>query len=110
MPSAMIAKAVTASIVDSINHGVTEATHTASMAEMGAACVASAGCGGLCGTAASMTVFPIVPDFERYPRYGRDTDLTFAEIGLAGHWIKYVLHLMFLYKARLRPGWRLIPE
>ena len=62
------------------------------------------------GTAASMTVFPIVPDFERYPEYGRDQERTFGEIGLAGHWIKILLHHLFLYKARLRPGWRLIPE
>ena len=51
-----------------------------------------------------MTVFPIVPDFERYPEYGRDLDCTFGEIGLAGHWIKILLHHMFLYKARLRPA------
>jgi sulfide:quinone oxidoreductase len=57
-----------------------------------------------------MTVFPIVPDFERYPAYGRDTNQTFGEIGLAGHWIKILLHHLFLYKARLRPGWSLIPE
>jgi sulfide:quinone oxidoreductase len=57
-----------------------------------------------------MIVFPIVPDFERYPEYGRDLDYTMGEIGLAGHWIKILLHHMFLYKARLRPGWSLIPE
>mgnify|MGYP000920934048 FL=1 len=62
------------------------------------------------GTAASITVFPIVPDYERYPEYGRDVDRTFGEIGLAGHWIKILLHHMFLYKAHLWPGWSLIPE
>jgi sulfide:quinone oxidoreductase len=72
--------------------------------------VASAGAHLLTGTAASMTVYPIVPDFERYPRYGRDLNQTFGEIGLAGHWIKILLHHMFLYKAQLRPGWALIPE
>ena len=85
-------------------------THRASMAEMGAACVASAGANPFTGTAASMTVFPIVPDFEKYPEYGRDMDFTFGEIGLAGHWIKILLHHLFLHKARLRPGWSLIPE
>jgi len=109
MPSAMIAKAVARSVVDMIG-GARAPTHTASMAEMGAACVASAGANPFTGTAASMTVYPIVPDFERYPDYGRDQDRTFGEIGLAGHWIKIVLHHMFLYKARLRPGWRRIPE
>ena len=42
-------------------------------------------------TAAAMTVFPIVPDYQKYPPYGRDLDYTFGEIGLAGHWIKIVL-------------------
>jgi sulfide:quinone oxidoreductase len=53
---------------------------------------------------------PIVPDFARYPLYGRDLNRTSGAIGLAGHWIKVMLHHMFLYKARLRPGWALIPE
>lgn len=109
MPSAMIGKAVARSVVDMIR-GADSPTHTASMAEMGAACVASAGSNPFTGTAASMTVFPVVPDFERYPDYGRDLDRTFGEIGLAGHWIKILLHHLFLYKARLRPGWRMIPE
>ena len=30
--------------------------------------------------------------------------------GSAGHWIKSILHTMFLYKAKARPGWWLIPE
>jgi sulfide:quinone oxidoreductase len=109
MPSAEIGKAVARSIVDMIR-GAERPTRSASMAEMGAACVASAGAHLLTGTAASMTVYPIVPDFARYPQYGRDLDQTFGEIGLAGHWIKILLHHMFLYKARLRPGWALIPE
>ena len=109
MPSAMIAKAVTRSIV-AMSRGAPAPTHTASMAELGAACVASAGANPFRGTAVSMTVFPIVPDFERFPEYGRDTKRTFGEIGLAGHWIKILLHHMFLYKARHRPGWSLIPE
>jgi sulfide:quinone oxidoreductase len=109
MPSAMIGKAVARSVVDMIA-GADAPTRTASMAEMGAACIASAGANPFKGTAVSMTVFPIVPDFERYPEHGRDPAGTFGEIGLAGHWIKIMLHHMFLYKARLRPGWRWIPE
>jgi sulfide:quinone oxidoreductase len=109
MPSAMIGKAVARSITDMLK-GASAPTHTASMAQMGAACVASAGANPFTGTAVSMTVYPIVPDFERYPEFGRDLDQTFAEIGLAGHWIKILLHHMFLYKAQLRPGWSLIPE
>jgi len=109
MPSAMIGKAVARSVADLVQ-GKDRPLHRASMAEMGAACVASAGANPFTGTAASITVFPIVPDFERYPVYGRDMDRTFGEIGLAGHWIKIILHHMFLHKARLRPGWSLIPE
>jgi len=109
MPSAMIGKAVARNVVDMVR-GEAGPRHTASMAAMGAACVASAGANPFTGTAASMTVFPIVPDFERYPEYGRDLDQTFGEIGLAGHWIKILLHHLFIYKARLRPGWSLIPE
>lgn len=109
MPSAMIGKAVARSITDMIN-GSPSPTRTASMAEMGAACVASAGANPFKGTAASMTVYPIVPDFDRYPDYGRDVNYTFGEIGLAGHWIKILLHHLFLYKARRRLGWWMIPE
>ena len=109
MPSAMIGKVVARNIVDMIR-GADAPKHTASLAEMGAACVASAGANPFTGTAAAMTVFPIVPDFERYPDYGRDLDMTFGEIGLAGHWIKIILHHLFLHKARLRPGWSMIPE
>jgi sulfide:quinone oxidoreductase len=109
MPSATIGKAVARSIVDMIR-GADAPTRTASMAEIGAACVASAGANPFRGTAASMTVFPIVPDFDRYPEFGRDPKRTFGEIGLAGHWIKILLHHAFLHKAKLRPGWNLIPE
>ncbi len=109
MPSATIAKAVAHSIVDMVA-GAPGPTHTASMAQMGAACVASAGANPFTGTAASMTVFPIVPDFEKYPETGRSLPDTFGEIGLAGHWIKIALHHLFLHKARMRPLWKLIPE
>ncbi len=109
MPSAMIGKAVARSVVDMLG-GSPEPTHPSSMATMGAACVASAGASLLHGTAASLTVYPIVPDFERYPVYGRDLAQTTGEIGLAGHWIKILLHHAFLYKAQLKPGWSLIPE
>ena len=67
MPSAMIGKAVTRSIVDMIR-GAAGPTHTASMAEMGAACVASAGANPFTGTAASMTVFPDRPGLRALPR------------------------------------------
>ena len=80
------------------------------MAEMGAACVASTGSGIFSGTAASMTVFPVVPNYDKYPEYGRDMKLTFGEIGLAGHWMKYLLHHLFIYQARMKAGWSWLPD
>ena len=109
MPSAAMAIAVAKSICDMIN-GAEGPTHTASMAKMGAACVASTGAHLLRGSAATMTVYPIVPDYETYPEYGRDLELTFGEIGLAGHWLKTLLHHTFIYQARLKPGWRFLPD
>ena len=108
-PSATIGRVVARSIADRLT-GKQSPLHSASMAELGAACVASSGASLFKGTAASMTVFPIVPDYDRFPKYGRDLKYTTGEIGLAGHWIKLMLHYMFLYKAQMRPGWRLIPE
>ncbi|MBA1433244.1 MAG: FAD-dependent oxidoreductase [Epsilonproteobacteria bacterium] len=110
MPSGIIGKAVAHSVCDLMTQGENAHLHEASMAEMGAACVASAGKGVFDGTAAAMTVYPVVPDFEKYPGTSRDTDYTFGEIGLAGHWIKHILHHLFIYKAKLNPGWTLIPE
>eukprot|EP01156_Anaeramoeba_ignava_P011323 Anaeramoba_ignava/a482776_65.p1 GENE.a482776_65~~a482776_65.p1 ORF type:complete len:490 (+),score=-17.34 a482776_65:29-1498(+) len=110
MPSAMMGKAVAASICDMIKGKSDKPTHTAKMSEMGAACVASTGKGVFSGTAAAMTVYPVVPDYKKYPETGRDQNLTFGEVGLAGHWIKHILHFLFLWKAKLKPGWTLIPE
>lgn len=109
MPSATTGKSVANTIADLIL-GKRKPMHTASMAELGAACVASSGADILHGSAATMTVFPIVPDYDRYPETGRDLALTMGEVGLAGHWVKLLLHYLFLYKARLLPGWTLIPE
>ncbi|RRS31869.1 MAG: sulfide:quinone reductase [Epsilonproteobacteria bacterium (ex Lamellibrachia satsuma)] len=109
MPSAMMGKAVAASICDMIKGVSDTPTHTANMAEMGAACVASTGKGLLNGTAVSMTMYPVVPDYNKY-EYGRDLNGTFGTIGLAGHWVKLLLHYGFIWKAKLKPGWTLIPE
>ncbi len=110
MPSGIMGKTVAHSICNMIKDGSNAKIHEASMAEMGAACVASAGKGLFDGTAAAMTIYPVVPDFDKYPGTGRDTEYTFGEIGLAGHWIKHILHHMFIYKAKLKAGWTLIPE
>lgn len=109
MPSAKMAIAVAESIRDMIN-GAKAPTQSASMARMGAACIASTGSHPFRGTAATMTVFPVVPDYAKYPVYGRDLNLTFGEIGLAGHWMKSLLHHTFIYQAKMQPGWWLLPD
>ncbi len=109
MPSGVMGKAVAMTIADRIEKGPAAPAHRASMARMGAACVASAGAGLLDGSAASMTMLPVVPDYDRYPT-GRDVRETRGEIGLAGHWLKLMLHYLFIYKAKARPGWQFIPE
>ena len=108
MPSGMMGKAVALTIVDRIKRPGA-AAHTASMARMGAACIASTGTGLRAGSAVSMTLQPIVPDFRRYPT-GRDLATTRGEVGLAAHWVKLMLHYLFLYKAKAHPGWFVIPE
>ena len=110
MPSAMMGKAVANSICDMIKGKSNTPTHTAKMSEMGAACVASTGKGLFSGTAAAMTVYPVVPDYKKYPDTGRDQSLTTGEIGLSGHWVKVLLHYAFIWKAKLRPFWTIIPE
>lgn len=109
MPSGVMGKTVARTIADRIRSGDDAPAHTASMAAMGAACVASAGTGMRTGSAASMTMRPVVPDFETYPT-GRDLAGTTGELGLSGHWVKLMLHHLFLYKAKARFGWQFIPE
>lgn len=109
MPSGVMGKTAALTIAERIAHGSDHPARTASMARMGAACVASAGAGVRDGSAASMTMLPVVPDYSRFPT-GRDLSGTTGEIGLSGHWVKLMLHHLFLYKAKARPGWHLIPE
>lgn len=110
MPSGVIGKTVAQTIIEKIKHGDGAVVHTASMAEMGAACIASAGKGLLDGQAASMTVYPIIPDKSKYGENGRDVHETYGEIGLSAHWMKHMLHYLFIYKAKALPFWYLIPE
>jgi sulfide:quinone oxidoreductase len=111
MPSGITAKLVADNIIDSIHKGKISLDHLGSMGNMGAACIASAGYGMTKGSGISITTFPIVPDYQKYPNsHGRDLKKTFGEIGLAGHWLKLTLHYAFLYKAKMRPFWWLIPE
>lgn len=110
MPSGVIGKIVAENIAYRIKTGRNEHPHKASMARMGAACIVSAGYGIRQGQAAVMTVFPIVPDYDKYPKWGRDIKHTVGEVGLAGHWMKLFMHYMFLYKAKAKPLWWMIPE
>lgn len=109
MPSGVIAKAVAMTIRDRILKGPAAHPSRAPMYRMGAACVASSGADLRTGSAALISVMPVVPDHKRYPT-GRDTRDTRGEIGLSGHWMKLMLHYLFLHKAKARPGWQLIPE
>ncbi|GAB4421592.1 MAG: sulfide:quinone reductase [Bacteroidia bacterium] len=110
MPSGVMGKITAENIAEWIHTGNSQLRHKASMSRMGAACIVSAGFGMTKGTAATMTVSPIVPDWERFPEWGRDVDYTVGEPGLAGHWMKWFMHYMFLYKAKGRPLWWMIPE
>jgi sulfide:quinone oxidoreductase len=80
MPSGVMGRVVAESIADRIHRGETAPLHTASMASMGAACIASAGAGMRTGTAAAMTMYPIVPDRTRFPESGRSLKETSASV------------------------------
>lgn len=110
MPSGVTGKIIALNIAESIKSGKIEHHHKASMGKMGAACIVSAGYSMTKGLGATMTVSPVVPDWEKYPDWGRDIKQTVGEIGLAGHWIKLFLHYMFLHKAKGYPLWWLVPE
>ncbi len=110
MPSGVIGKIIAQNVAHAVKTGKIEHKHTASMGRMGAACIVSAGYSLTKGLGATMTVSPIVPDWERFPDWGRDINSTVGEIGTAGHWIKLFLHYMFLHKAKGYPFWWLLPE
>jgi sulfide:quinone oxidoreductase len=111
MPSGITAKLVADNIIDSIKSGKESLHHKGSMGNMGAACIASSGYGILKGKGISITTYPIVPDYIKYPNSGgRDLNKTFGALGLAGHWVKLSLHYAFIYKAKMKPFWWLIPE
>lgn len=110
MPSGVIGKVVAENVIDWIKSGEPKMKHKASMTKMGAACIISAGYGMFNGAAATMTVSPIVQDWDKYPEYGRSLSDTMGEAGLAGHWLKWFMHYMFLHKAKGYPLWWLLPE
>uniref|UniRef100_Q3AS78 Sulfide-quinone reductase, putative n=1 Tax=Chlorobium chlorochromatii (strain CaD3) TaxID=340177 RepID=Q3AS78_CHLCH len=109
MPAGVMGKIVALNIAERIN-GAPDFRHNASMSKMGAACIVSAGFGSFDGLGASMTLFPVVPDWNKYPDWGRDMNYSLGEAGLAGHWLKFILHYLFFHKAKGYPFWWLIPE
>jgi len=111
MPSGITAKLVADNIIDVITKGGGKLHHKGSLGNMGAACIASSGYGSFSGSGVSITTYPIVPDYKKFPdSHGRELRKTFGDIGLAGHWLKLFLHHAFLYKAKMRPFWWIIPE
>ncbi|AZV47198.1 sulfide:quinone reductase [Nautilia sp. PV-1] len=110
MPSAVMGNAVAHNIAATIKAGGEyKFPRSASMAEFASICVVSIGYG-FRGMAGTMSVYPTIPDYKKYPDFGRDLTYTLGEPGIAGHWFKYLMHHLFLYKAKANPGWWLIPD
>jgi len=109
MPSAVMAHATAMNIAEWILEGKPSFRHKASMAEIASICIVSIGYG-FRGIAGSMSVYPTIPDYKKYPDFGRNINYTIGEVGVAGHWFKYLMHHVFLYKAKAKPGWWLIPD
>jgi sulfide:quinone oxidoreductase len=109
MVSGIIGRIVAKNIIDLVKHG--RMTHHERMSEMVAACIASLGDSLWDGAAATMVMYPVVPDFRRYPNEeGRDLFVTHMEMGLAGAWMKRMLHTTFIHKLKGQIGWKIIPE
>jgi sulfide:quinone oxidoreductase len=109
MVSGIIGRVVAMNIIDLIQRG--RMTHRERMSEMFAACIASMGDSLWDGSAAVIIVYPIVPDRRRYPNEeGRDLFVTHMEMGLAGAWMKRMIHSTFMYKLQGYLGWKIIPE
>ncbi len=109
MVSAIIGRVVALNVIDLVKTGAM--THGERMTEMYAACIASMGDSLWDGSAAVIMIYPVVPDYERYPNdEGRDLFVTHMEMGLAGAWMKRMIQTTFMHKLRGRAGWRFIPE
>ncbi|MBI5350531.1 MAG: FAD-dependent oxidoreductase [Chloroflexi bacterium] len=109
MVSGIIGRVVALNIADLVTKG--RMTHHERMSEMFAACIASM-CDSLWdGSAAVIVVYPVVPDVRRYPNEeGRDLFTTHMEMGLAGAWMKRMIHSTFMWKLQGNIGWQIIPE
>ncbi|MDA8097767.1 MAG: FAD-dependent oxidoreductase [Clostridia bacterium] len=109
MVSGTIGRLVAKNIISLLEQG--RMTHQERMTEMFSACIASMSGSLWDGSAVSITLFPTVPNFLRYRnRCGRDAFGTRIEIGLAGAWMKRMIHTTMLWKVQGNLGWRIIPE
>lgn len=109
MVSGIIGRIIAKNIIDLVKRG--RMTHHERMTEMAAACIASMGDSLWDGSAATIMMYPVVPDGRKYPNeYGRDLFVTHMEMGLAGAWMKRMIHHTFIHKLQARIGWKIIPE
>ena len=109
MVSGIIGRVVALNVIDLVQGR--EPSHRERMSEMFAACIASLGDSLWDGSAAVILVHPVVPDPTRYPEGGgRDLSVSYMEMGLAGAWMKRMLHTTFIWKLKGNLGWRIIPE
>ena len=109
MVSGIIGRIIAKNVIDLIHKG--KMGHQERMSEMAAACIASMGDSLWDGSAATIMMYPVVPDPKRFPNeYGRDLFVTHMEMGLAGAWMKRMIHTTFMHKLRARVGWKIIPE
>jgi sulfide:quinone oxidoreductase len=109
MVSGVIGRVVAKNIIDLVKKG--RMTHSERMTEMYAACIASMGDSLWDGSAAVIMIYPVVPDFRRYPNEGgRDLFVTHMEMGTSGAWMKRMIHTTFMHKLQARVGWKMIPE
>ena len=111
MASGIIGHTVALSIIDMVKNGGKdkEPSHQASMSQFGAICITSLGKSLASGSAAFLTLDPVVPDYNKH-KFGRNLKYTFGDIGLAGHWVKYMLHYLFLWKMKGKFLWHIIPD
>ncbi|MCB1175012.1 MAG: FAD-dependent oxidoreductase [Leptospiraceae bacterium] len=109
MVSGVIGRVVAKNIISMIQTG--KLANQERMTEMVAACIASMGNSLWDGSAATMVLYPVVPDHSRFPdTKGRDPFVTDMEMGLSGAWMKRLIHSTMIHKAKSRPGWKIIPE
>lgn len=109
MVAGVIGRVVAKNIIDLLNGR--PMSHQERMSGMPVACIASMGNSLWNGMAAVILIHPFVPDLKRFPHTGgRDETITNMEVGLAGAWMKRMLHSTFIHKFKGQIGWKLIPE